>query len=90
MPPMPPQPPGIAGSFLSSGSSATSASVVSRSEAIDAAFCSAERVTLVGSMTPAAMRSSHFSSCALKPNDPSFSFVCETMIAPSWPALIAI
>jgi hypothetical protein len=32
------------------------ASVVSRSEAMDAAFCSAERTTLVGSMTPAATR----------------------------------
>ncbi len=45
-------------SFLSSGSSATSASVVSISPATLAAFCSAERTTLVGSMTPEAIRSS--------------------------------
>ena len=42
----------------SSRSSETTASVVSSSEAIDAAFCSAERTTFVGSMTPAATRSS--------------------------------
>jgi len=58
IPPMPP-PPGIAGaSFLSSGISETSASVVSRSDAIDEAFCSALRTTLAGSMTPAFTRSS--------------------------------
>ena len=34
----------------------TTASVVSSSEAIDAAFCSADRTTLVGSMTPAVTR----------------------------------
>jgi hypothetical protein len=33
-------------------------SVVRRSEAIDAAFCRAVRVTFVGSMTPARTRSS--------------------------------
>ena len=38
--------------------STTVASVVSISEAIDAAFCSAVRVTLTGSMTPALTRSS--------------------------------
>ena len=62
---MPPPPGGIGASFFSSGMSQTSASVVSSSEAIDAAFCSAERTTLVGSMTPAAIRSSNLSSCAL-------------------------
>ena len=36
-----------------SGLSATTASVVRNSAAIDAAFCSAERVTLAGSMMPA-------------------------------------
>ena len=51
MPPMPPSPPGIAGAF--SGLSATTASVVRNSAAIDAAFCSAERTTLVGSGMPA-------------------------------------
>src|SRR3989338_7641188 len=46
---------GIAGAAadLSSGMSAISASVVSRSEAIDAAFCSATRSTLAGSIIPA-------------------------------------
>ena len=32
------------------------ASVVSRSDAIDAAFCNADRTTLVGSMTPPCTR----------------------------------
>ena len=41
-------PPGMAGAF--SGFSATTASVVRNRAAIDAAFCSAERVTLVGSI----------------------------------------
>src|SRR6187455_1105608 len=50
-PPMPPiaAAPGCA----DSGISEMTASVVSRSEAMDAAFCSAERTTLVGSITPA-------------------------------------
>ena len=54
MPPIPPMPPpGIAGmADFFSGLSATSASVVSTRPAIDAAFCSAARVTLAGSMTP--------------------------------------
>jgi len=38
---------------LSSGRSVISASVVSSSDATDAAFCSATRSTLVGSMMPA-------------------------------------
>ena len=46
IPPMPPGPPAGA-SFFSSGISETMASVVRRSEAIDAAFCSAERTTFV-------------------------------------------
>ena len=50
----PPPPPGLGESFLSSGISETIASVVSMSDATDAAFCSATRTTLVGSMTPAA------------------------------------
>ena len=41
----------------SSGFSTTSVSVVSSSEAIEAALASAERVTLTGSMTPSAYRS---------------------------------
>ena len=48
MPPMPPSPPGgMAGAF--SGLSAITASVLKKRPAIEAAFCSAERVTLVGS-----------------------------------------
>lgn len=52
------------------GSSTTEqiiASVVSMSEAMEAAFCRAERVTLVGSITPALTRSSYSSVEALKP-----------------------
>src|SRR5207302_1824637 len=45
---MPPPP-----RFFSSGTSVTIASVVSTIAAIDAAFCSAERVTLAGSTMPA-------------------------------------
>ena len=39
-----------------SGICEMTASVVSRSDAIDAAFCIAERTTLVGSITPACTR----------------------------------
>ena len=56
MPPMPsmPPPPGIwPPAFSSSGFSTTTASVVSSSPAIEAAFWSAMRTTLVGSITPA-------------------------------------
>jgi hypothetical protein len=68
MPPMPwscPPPPAAGAS--GSGLSATSASVVSSSPAIDAAFCSAERVTLAGSMMPALTRSSYSPVSALSP-----------------------
>src|SRR5437667_8635475 len=64
IPPMPP-PPGIGGIFSFSFFSATTHSVVRSSPAMDAAFCSAVRVTLVGSMTPAATRSSYSSVWAL-------------------------
>ena len=50
-------PPGMAGASFS-GLSAMTASVVRNSAAIDAAFCSAERVTLAASMTPILTRSS--------------------------------
>src|SRR5690606_27870387 len=46
-----------AGAFSSLGSSATVASVVRIRPAMDAAFCSAVRVTLVGSTTPISTRS---------------------------------
>src|SRR5690606_12644109 len=56
--PSPPAPaPAPAPAFSFSGLSATTASVVRNSPAIDAAFCSAERVTLAGSMMPASIRS---------------------------------
>ena len=47
------------GAAAFSGLSATTASVVRNSAAMDAAFCSAERVTLTGSATPASSRSSY-------------------------------
>jgi hypothetical protein len=56
MPPMPPPPPGIAGAS-SFGASATMHSVVSIRPATDAAFCSAVRVTLVGSRMPISIMS---------------------------------
>ena len=46
-------PPGAAGAFSFSGFSAITASVVRNRPAIEAAFCSAERVTFAGSMIPA-------------------------------------
>src|ERR1019366_5127143 len=64
MPPMPPPPmPPAAG--LSSGSSATMHAVVSIRPAIEAAFCNATRVTLVGSTTPMASMSPYSLVAAL-------------------------
>ena len=59
--------------------------------ATEAAFCRAQRATLVGSMTPAARRSSYFSVRALKPK-PVAGLVTtlSTTIEPSKPALPAI
>lgn len=51
----------------SSGIELIMASVVSMREAMDAAFCRAVRVTLVGSITPAFTRSSYCSVAALNP-----------------------
>ena len=57
MPPMPPIPPaGIAGAAFSSFLSAMTHSVVRNIPAMDAAFSNATRVTLAGSITPAAWR----------------------------------
>ena len=59
-------PPGIGGigaSFF--GSSTTQASVVSTREAMEAAFCRAERVTLVGSSTPSFIISPNLPVAAL-------------------------
>ena len=59
MPPMPPSPPpAMAGEFFS-GFSAMTASVVRKSAAMEAAFCSAERVTFAGSMMPSAIMSTY-------------------------------
>jgi hypothetical protein len=54
---MSPPPGAPAGAFSFSGLSATTASVVRNRAAIDAAFCSAERVTFAGSMMPASSMS---------------------------------
>ena len=64
MPPIPPA--GIAGmAGASDFFSASTHSVVRNIEAIEAAFSSATRDTLVGSMIPAFSRSSYLSSRAL-------------------------
>ena len=52
------------------------------SAAIDAAFCSAERVTLAGSMIPAFTMSTHSPVAALKPLSDS-ARICWTITAPS-------
>ena len=57
----PPPPPSL------SGISATMTSVVRMFFAIDAAFCSAERVTMAGSMMPAATRSTISPFSAFRP-----------------------
>ena len=53
--------------IVSSGIEQTMASVVSIREAMEAAFCRAVRVTLVGSITPAFTKSSYCSVEALNP-----------------------
>ena len=54
IPPIPPpMPPPAGASTLGSGLSATTDSVVKMTDAMEAAFCRAERVTLVGSTMPA-------------------------------------
>jgi hypothetical protein len=73
-----------------SGLSATSTSVVSTRPAIEAAFCSAARVTLAGSITPAFTRSSKAPVAALRPMPPVSRSIWGTMTAPSRPALSAI
>ena len=62
-------PAGIAGCF--SGISATTASVVRMFFAIEAEFCSAERVTIVGSMIPFATRYSISFVSTFRPSPPS-------------------
>src|SRR6266498_5343855 len=79
-----------AASSLSSGLSTTSVSVVSRRAAIEAAFCTADRVTLAGSMTPALNRSTYSPVAALRPRPSVASRILEIATAPSRPALAAI
>src|SRR5271170_3471379 len=64
---MSPPPPGMAGAFSFSGFSAITASVVRNRPAIEAAFCSAERVTFAGSMIPALNMSTYLPSAAFRP-----------------------
>src|SRR6266568_4639676 len=94
MPPMPPAPgapPPAAAALVSSLSSATSASVVSIKPAMEAAFCSARRVTLAGSMTPILTMSPYSPVSALKPKFSSLdSRILPITTAPSAPALSAI
>src|SRR6267378_2139521 len=77
-------------SSLSLGFSATIASVVSIKDATLDAFCSAKRVTLVGSITPALSRSSYWPLSALKPNAPAPSRTLLTTMEPSQPPLATI
>jgi hypothetical protein len=83
-------PPGIAGADSFLGLSATIASVVIRSEATEAASWSEMRTTLVGSMMPAATKSTYYSLCASKPKLPDFSITLPTTIEPSTPEFSAI
>ena len=76
---------GAAGCF-SSGLSVIIHSVVSKSPATLAAFCRAERVTLVGSTTPALSRSSNFPVATLYPILPLKDRTSFTTKAPSSPA----
>ena len=58
--------------------------------AIDAAFCSAERVTIAGSMTPSATRSTISPVAAFRPK-PFFALrTSATTTEPSRPAFSAI
>src|SRR5690606_37141357 len=84
-------PPGIAGACSFSGLSAMTASVVRKRPAIEAAFCSAERVTLAASMMPALVRSSYSPVAALRPSvGLSRCRTRSTTTPPSRPALMAI
>src|SRR3989442_5974081 len=77
--------------FSSPLASAIRTSVVSISETMDAAFWSARRVTLAGSITPALTRSPNSPVSALKPKCSSFdSRTRPTTNAPSCPAFWAI
>ena len=88
IPSIPPPIGGIAG--LSSFLSASTQSVVSSIPAIEEAFSSATRDTLVGSITPAASRFSNTSLRALKPKSAVPSLIFCTIMLPSRPALATI
>ncbi len=83
-------PPGIAGAPFSSGLSAITASVVKNNAAIDAAFCSADRVTLAASMTPDFTRSSYSPVAAFSPSLPDIERTFSTTTPPSRPAFTEI
>src|SRR4029078_8892959 len=93
MPPMPPMPPGMPPPMppapSASGASATRHSVGSTIAAIDAAFCSAARVTLAGSMMPALIRSVNSPVAAFMPIEPSAASTSHTTHEPSTPAVVA-
>src|SRR2546422_13997 len=84
---------GMAGAAagFSSGRSVIRASVVSNSEATEAAFCNATRSTLVGSMMPASIMSTYSRLSASKPRVTIFSaFTFSTTTLPSSPAFSTI
>ena len=86
---MPPMSGGAAaGAF--SGLSAMTASVVRNRAARDAAFCSAERVTLAGSMIPALTMSTYSPVAAFRPSPAGRPFTFSTTTPPSRPAFAAI
>src|SRR4029079_12166250 len=87
---MSPPPPGMAGAGVFSGLSATTASVVRNNAPMLAAFCSAERVTLVGSITPNFSMSPYSPVAAFKPCPGSSARTFSTMTPPSRPAFAAI
>ena len=91
MPWLCPPPPPPADSFFSSGISVIITSVVSINPATLAAFCNAQRDTLVGSMIPALIMSTYSSVAALYPPLRFLSLrTFSTMMEPSIPAFAAI
>ena len=90
IPDIPAPMPGIAPFGAFSGICVMTASMVSNRDAIDAACCSADRTTFVGSITPASTRFSNVSVCALNPSSGPMSRTRCTTIEPSSPALVAI
>src|ERR1700683_2187205 len=83
-------PPGPAGAGVFSGFSAMTASVVRNRPAIEAAFCSAERVTFAGSMMPALNMSTYSPVAAFRPWPADRVLTFSTTTPPSRPAFTAI